>query len=43
LLQTTQLKLAQIADKTGFGSENRLRRSLKRQFGVSAHDLRERF
>jgi len=43
LLQTTPLKLAQIADKTGFGSESRLRRSLKRQFGVGARDLRERF
>ena len=43
LLQTTPLKLAQIADKAGFGSESRLRRSLKRQFGVGARDLRERF
>jgi transcriptional regulator GlxA family with amidase domain len=43
LLQTTPLKLAQIAAKTGFGSESRLRRSLKRQFGVGARDLRERF
>ena len=43
LLQTTPLKLAQIADKTGFSSESRLRRSLKRQFGVGARDLRERF
>jgi transcriptional regulator GlxA family with amidase domain len=43
LLQTTRLKLAQIADKTGFGSEGRLRRSLKREFGVGARDLRERF
>ena len=43
LLQTTPLKLAQIADKTGLGSESRLRRSLKRQFGVGARDLRERF
>ena len=43
LLQTTRLKLALIADKTGFGSESRLRRSLKRQFGVGAHDLRGRF
>jgi transcriptional regulator GlxA family with amidase domain len=43
LLQTTPLELAQIADKTGFGSESRLRRSLKRQFGVGARDLRERF
>jgi len=43
LLQTTRLKVAQIADKTGFGSESALRRSLKRQFGVSARDLRERF
>jgi transcriptional regulator GlxA family with amidase domain len=43
LLQTTRLKLAQIADKTGFGSESRLYRSLKRQFGVGGRDLRERF
>jgi transcriptional regulator GlxA family with amidase domain len=43
LLQTTPLKLAQVADKTGFSSESRLRRSLKRQFGVGARDLRERF
>jgi transcriptional regulator GlxA family with amidase domain len=43
LLQTTRLKLTQIADKTGFGSESRLHRSLKRQFGVGARDLRERF
>jgi transcriptional regulator GlxA family with amidase domain len=43
LLQTTRLKLAQIADKTGFGSESRLHRSLKRQFGVGPRDLRERF
>ena len=37
------LKLAQIAAKTGFRSESRLRRSLKRQFGVGARALRERF
>ena len=43
LLQTTRLKLAQIADRTGFGSESRLHRSLKRQFGVGARELRERF
>jgi transcriptional regulator GlxA family with amidase domain len=43
LLQTTRLTLAQIADRTGFGSESRLHRSLKRQFGVSGRDLRERF
>jgi transcriptional regulator GlxA family with amidase domain len=43
LLQTTRLKVAQIADKTGFGSESRLHRSLKRQFGVGARELRERF
>jgi transcriptional regulator GlxA family with amidase domain len=43
MLQTTRLKLAQIAAETGFGSESRLRRSLKRQFGVGARDLRERF
>ena len=43
LLQTTPLKLAQIAGKTGFGSESALRRSFRRQFGVTARDLRERF
>jgi transcriptional regulator GlxA family with amidase domain len=43
LLQTTQLNLAQIAEKTGLGSESRLHRSLKRQFGVGGRDLRERF
>jgi transcriptional regulator GlxA family with amidase domain len=43
LLQTTHLKVAQIANKTGFGSESALRRSLKRQYGVGARDLRERF
>jgi transcriptional regulator GlxA family with amidase domain len=43
LLQTTRLTLAQIADNTGFGSESRLQRSLKRQFGVGARDLRARF
>jgi site-specific DNA recombinase len=42
-LQTTRLTLAQIADRTGFGSESRLHRSLKRQFGVGGRDLRERF
>lgn len=43
LLQTTDLKLARIAGKTGFGSESALRRALKRQFGVPASDLRARF
>jgi transcriptional regulator GlxA family with amidase domain len=43
LLQTTRLTLAQIADRTGFGSESRLHRSLKHQFGVGGRDLRERF
>ena len=43
LLQTTVMKVAQIADKSGLGSESRLHRSLKRQFGVGARDLRERF
>jgi transcriptional regulator GlxA family with amidase domain len=43
LLQTTRLKLAQIAEKTGFGSESRLHRSLKRQFGVGPRELRQRF
>ena len=43
LLQTTSLKLAHIAGKTGFGSESALRRALRRQFGVTAHDLRDRF
>lgn len=43
LLQTTDLKLARIAGKAGFGSESALRRALKRQFGVPASDLRARF
>jgi transcriptional regulator GlxA family with amidase domain len=43
LLQTTRLKLAQIANKAGFGSESALRRALQRQYGVAARDLRERF
>ena len=43
LIQTTPLKLAQIAGKTGFRSESALRRALKRQFCVTARDLRERF
>jgi transcriptional regulator GlxA family with amidase domain len=43
LLQTTQLKLAQIAGKCGFGSESAVRRALQRQYGVTARALRERF
>jgi transcriptional regulator GlxA family with amidase domain len=43
LLQTMPLKLAQIAGRTGFGSESALRRALQRQYGVTARDLRERF
>jgi len=43
LLQTTQLKLAEVAGKTGFGSESAFRRALQRQFGVTARALRERF
>jgi transcriptional regulator GlxA family with amidase domain len=43
LLQTTPLKLAQVASKSGFGSESALRRALQRQFGVTARALRERF
>jgi transcriptional regulator GlxA family with amidase domain len=43
LLQTTDLKMAQISSKVGFGSESALRRALLRQFRVSARDLRERF
>jgi transcriptional regulator GlxA family with amidase domain len=43
LLQTSEAKLALIAAKTGFGSESAMRRALKRQFGVSARELRERF
>jgi transcriptional regulator GlxA family with amidase domain len=43
LLQTTRLKLAQVSDKTGFGSESALRRALQRQFGTTARELRERF
>jgi transcriptional regulator GlxA family with amidase domain len=43
LLQTNEAKLGQIAARTGFGSESAMRRALKRQFGVSARELRERF
>jgi transcriptional regulator GlxA family with amidase domain len=43
LLQTTAVKVARIAAKTGVGSESALRRALRRQFGISARDLRERF
>jgi transcriptional regulator GlxA family with amidase domain len=43
LLQTTPLKLPQVAGKTGFGSESALRRALQRRYGVTARALRERF
>jgi transcriptional regulator GlxA family with amidase domain len=43
LLQTTALKVFQIASQTGFGSETAMRRALQRQFRASARDLRERF
>lgn len=43
LLHTTGLSLGQIAGRTGFGSELRLRRAMLRQYGVTPSDLRERF
>jgi transcriptional regulator GlxA family with amidase domain len=43
LLESTDLKIAKVADKVGFSSEAALRRSLQRQFGTSPHELRARF
>ncbi|MEE7479023.1 AraC family transcriptional regulator [Methylobacterium hispanicum] len=43
LLHTTDLGLGQIAVRTGFGSEVRLRRAMVRRYGISPSDLRERF
>jgi transcriptional regulator GlxA family with amidase domain len=43
LLETTDFKLAQLSYTVGFASESAMRRSLKRHFGVSPQDLRERF
>jgi transcriptional regulator GlxA family with amidase domain len=43
LLHTTDLNLAQIADRAGLGTETRLRRAMTRQFGVNPSEMRERF
>jgi transcriptional regulator GlxA family with amidase domain len=43
LLHTTDLSLAQIAGRTGLGSEIRLRRAMTRQFGVNPSEMRDRF
>jgi transcriptional regulator GlxA family with amidase domain len=43
LLHTTELSLGQIADRTGLGSETRLRRAMTRQFGVNPSEMRDRF
>jgi len=43
LLETTDLKLAQISHAVGFASEFAMRRSLKRYFGTSPQELRARF
>jgi transcriptional regulator GlxA family with amidase domain len=43
LLHTTDLTLGQIADRTGLGSETRLRRAMTRQFGVNPSEMRDRF
>lgn len=43
LLQTTELSLAQIAGRTGLGSQSSFRRAMYRQFGVSPTELRKRF
>jgi transcriptional regulator GlxA family with amidase domain len=42
LLHTTDLGLGQIAVRTGFGSEKRLRRAMVRRYGIRPSDLRER-
>jgi transcriptional regulator GlxA family with amidase domain len=43
LLQTTEQSLGQIAVRTGFGSEIRLRRAMVRRFGINPNEMRERF
>jgi transcriptional regulator GlxA family with amidase domain len=42
-LEDTSLSLKQIARRTGFGDEQRLRRAFHRQFGVAPREYRERF
>jgi len=42
-LHTTDLRLKQIADKCGFGTEAAMREAMVRQFGVSPSEIRERF
>jgi transcriptional regulator GlxA family with amidase domain len=43
LIETTNLRLITVAARVGFGSEERLRRSFRRAFGVAPNDYRERF
>jgi transcriptional regulator GlxA family with amidase domain len=43
LLHTTEQSLGQIAVRTGFGSEIRLRRAMVRCFGINPSEMRERF
>jgi transcriptional regulator GlxA family with amidase domain len=43
LLHTTGQSLGQIAARTGFGSEIRLRRAMVRCFGINPSEMRERF
>ena len=42
-LHTTDLRLKQIADKCGFGTQAAMREAMVRQFGVSPSEIRERF
>ena len=42
-LHTTDLRLKQIADRCGFGTEATMREAMVRQFGVSPSEIRERF
>lgn len=43
LMNTTSLRLQQIAQRTGFGSEQTLRRVFVRRFGVTPTEFRSRF
>jgi transcriptional regulator GlxA family with amidase domain len=43
LIETTNLRLITVATRVGFGSEERLRRSFQRTFGIAPKDYRERF
>jgi transcriptional regulator GlxA family with amidase domain len=42
-LEDASLSLKQIARRTGFGDEQRLRRAFHRQFGVAPREYRDRF